>query len=125
MCRVRTWLAIVVVCCSGTTWAEEPNETFGQATILGPGRAVDVDDLTLGTSGDYPDTMVASLNTAGFIIAENDDGGPWARSCVGSLAIPTTIEVRSDLSCPAYPDDGFSGDHDEYGDYRRVRGYLR
>jgi hypothetical protein len=117
MLRTTTWLAIILACCSTTLSADEPNESFGEATILEPGVLSVDDDLSLGNAV-YPDTMVASLNTAGFFIDENNDGGPWEGSLGSGL---TGIPINNDSSfwfiVTGYPDFNYSGDHIESGDY--------
>jgi hypothetical protein len=67
---------------------------------------------------DFPDTMIASLNTAGFITDFNDDGGTWEGSLGSGL---TNIPINNDSSfwflVTGNPDFDFEGDHDESGAY--------
>ncbi len=76
--------------------------------------------LVLGNRSwaDDPDTMVAALNSAGFVIDFNDDGGPWEGSLGSGLV---NIPINNDSSfwflVTGNPDFDFAGDHDELGDY--------
>jgi hypothetical protein len=110
--------AILLVCLGATaTQAIEPNNSFGERTILGSGVLLVEDDLTPGDAV-YPDTMIAALNTAHFIVAENNDGGTWEGSLGSGL---TGIPINNDSSfrfiVTGYPDFDYSGDHIESGDY--------
>ncbi len=67
---------------------------------------------------DFPDTMVASLNTAGFITAENNDGGPWEGSLgSGLFGIPINNDSSFWFIVTGFPDFDYNGSHDQFGDY--------
>jgi hypothetical protein len=67
---------------------------------------------------DFPDTMVAALNSAGFIIDFNNDGGPWEGALGSGL---TFIPINNDSSfwfiVTGFDDFGFQGNHDQSGAY--------
>lgn len=67
---------------------------------------------------DFPDTMIASRNSAGFITDENNDGGPWEGSLGSALfGIPINNDSSFSFIVTGYPDFNYAGDHDESGDY--------
>ncbi len=121
MMRYTVWSAcwLLVFSCHGTLPAAEPNETFAQATILAAGVTSVVDTISPRVSdGDFPDTMIAGLNSAGFIIDENNDGGPWEGALGSGL---TSMPINNDSSfwfiVTGYPDFDYNGSHDQFGDY--------
>lgn len=113
------WVILVFVAAmyAAPLHATEPNNTFEESTILASGVMSVVDDISPG-GGDAPDTMVASRNTAGFIIAENNDGGPWEGALgSGLMGIPINNDSSFWFIVTGYPDFDYNGSHDQYGDY--------
>ena len=112
------FVALVVVSACDHALALEPNESFGQATQLAPGVLSVTDDLVAGGSGDFPDTMVASLNSSGFITDFNNDGGPWEGALGSAL---TFVPINNDSSfwfiVTGFDDFEFLGNHGQSGDY--------
>lgn len=97
--------------------AEEPNDTFSESTILGSGVLSVTDDLA-ASSGDFPDTMIATLNSAGLATDFNDDGGTWEGSLGSGLAdVPINNDSSFWFLVTGNPDFDFTGDHDESGNY--------
>jgi hypothetical protein len=111
------WTAITIAFAANSTRAVEPNNTFGERTILGSGVLVVADELTT-SSGDFPDTMIASLNSAGFVTDFNDDGGTWEGSLGSGLSqIPINNDSSFWFIVTGNPDYDFTGSHDESGNY--------
>ncbi|TWT86756.1 hypothetical protein Mal64_35860 [Pseudobythopirellula maris] len=92
--------------------AEEPNETFGDATRLESGQ-LSVES-TLGTG---PDTVLGVEGLFGGIDYFDDDGSPLGDGrASGLFGVPTSSgEVQFKIS--GYPDEGFFGNHGEAGGY--------
>ena len=116
--RICLLVVLFAVAASEIVSAAEPNESFGQATLLAPGVLSVTDDLASGGGGDLPDTMVASLNSAGFITDFNNDGGTWEGSLGSAL---TFVPINNDSSfwfiVTGYDDFEFLGNHVQSGDY--------
>jgi hypothetical protein len=115
--RLVLLIAIAVAFASNSTRAVEPNETFAERTILGSGVLVVTDEL-VASSGDFPDTMIASLNSAGFVTGFNDDGGTWEGSLgSGLFEVPINNDSSFWFIVTGNPDYDFLGNHDESGNY--------
>jgi hypothetical protein len=122
MLRTNTWLAVVLTC-SGilgvdTLWAEEPNNTFGEATILASGILSVSDELTQGGGSDYPDTIAAAFNAAGFQLDINDNGGNWEGTLgSGLFGIPINNDSSIQFAVTGYDDFELQGNHQQSGAY--------
>jgi hypothetical protein len=111
-------IAITIAFAANSTRAVEPNNTFGERTILGSGVLAVTDDLAPGSNGDFPDTMIASLNSAGLVTDFNDDGGTWEGSLGSGLSqIPINNDSSFWFIVTGNPDYDFTGSHDESGNY--------
>jgi hypothetical protein len=118
MLRPNTWLAIVLVCCSSPLGAEEPNNTFNEATVLAPGVLSVSDELTQGGEADYPDTIAAAFNAAGFQVDINDNGGNWEGTLgSGLFGIPVNNDSSIRFAVTGYDDFVLQGNHQQSGAY--------
>ena len=98
--------------------AVEPNNTFADRTILGPGVHMVMDTLD-PTSALFPDTVLGSRGLLGGIEQVNDDGSELGE---GSASALSQVSVNSNgvisFAVSGYPDLNFVGNHSEEGDFK-------
>jgi hypothetical protein len=118
----RHWLCIysVLVLALATQggFAEEPNEFFGESTVLAPGVLFVEDDLSSG-GVTFPDTLLGARDLFGNINYDyvDDDGSPVGDGYAsGMVGVPTNSGSIS-FAVSGYGDDDFFGNHGEFGDY--------
>lgn len=108
---------------AATLFAEEPNDTFVQSTILEPGTLSISDDLSPGT-GTAPDTFLGAFDEGGFdpffnFIADDDDSSTFGNGEASGL---TGIDINADSSIrlivTGSGDLFFEGDHSQSGGYK-------
>jgi hypothetical protein len=101
--------------------AAEPNQTFATATHLGNGVLSVSDSLFGGTltggSGNFPDTLIGSLDLFGQIDVVDDDSSPYGDGRASALLIIPTNSGTIDFLVTGFGDNDFIGDHSEFGDY--------
>lgn len=118
MIRHLVWLAAIAFVCtvSNPLHAEEPNETFGERTILGSGVLLVEDDLTPGFES-FPDTMLGIRDQFGDIYFVDDDGSPVGNGRASGVGNVPTNSGSIDFAVSGFPDEFFEGSHGEFGDY--------
>jgi hypothetical protein len=99
-----------------TTGAEEPNDTFGERTILGSGVLLVEDSLTPGFQA-FPDTMLGIRDQFGEVYADDDDGSPLGDGRASGIGGAPTNSGSINFAVSGFPDDFFEGSHDEFGEY--------
>lgn len=111
--------ALLVTAWAGNiTFAAEPNDDFGSATVLGAGVSSVSDTLDGGTGA--PDTYLGFFADDSFPLpplAEDDDSSPLGDGLADALF---GIAVNADGSIPLAVTgccDDFDGSHSEEGDY--------
>ncbi len=101
--------------------AAEPNQTFATATLLPAGQLTVSDSLFAGTlsggSGNFPDTLLGSLDLFGQIEFTNDDDSPYGDGRASALVNIPTNSGTIDFKVTGFGDDDFIGLHDEFGAY--------
>lgn len=102
---------------SRDTLAEEPNETFADRTILAPGELSVSDDLFPGDSI-FPDTLLGSFDSFGFLTTVNDDDSPFGDGFASGFS-GESVNINNDIdfTVSGFGDDFFDGSHDEFGEY--------
>ncbi len=115
--RAKFWL-VMSLCffMGGEIFAAEPNEDFGQATILGAGVLSATDTLTPGTTS-YPDTVLGIRDMFGEIYFFNDDDSPVGDGRASGVAGASTNSGSIDFAVSGYPDEFFFGDHGQFGEF--------
>jgi hypothetical protein len=90
MIRHKSYLVAVLYVCmgAGATRAVEPNETFGERTILGSGVILVEDDLTPGFES-FPDTMLESATSSAKFTSSTMMAVLWGM-----------VELRGWVECP-------------------------
>ena len=104
--------------CAEFAGATEPNESFAQSTVLGPGVLTVNDSLTPGNTI-FADTVLGILSSFGFITDTNDNGGPYAAGGGSGLSgVPVNNDGTIAFVISGFPDFSFDGSHDQIGDYQ-------
>ena len=113
--RIAAVIAISLLGATETsTRAVEPNDTFGESTILGAGVLLVADDLFPAPA---PDTLLGSRTLFGGIGVVDDDGSPEGDGRASALfGVPTNSGSVS-FSVTGFGDDSFVGAHGESGLY--------
>jgi hypothetical protein len=114
------WMAVILVTfASGANLvqAAEPNESFGQATLLAPGVISVSDTLTPGYVS-YPDTMLGILDYYGQVYYVDDDGSPLGNGYASGVGNVPTNSGSIDFAVSGNPDQYFEGNHSQSGDYK-------
>lgn len=127
VCVRRCFVVIAVVSIAAhvatLSFAEEPNDTFAQSTVLEPGTLSISDDLTSGT-GTAPDTFLGAFDEGGFdpffnFLTDDDDSSTFGNGEASGL---TDIDINADGSIRLIVTGGgdffFEGDHSESGGYK-------
>lgn len=114
MTRIRICALALLVCgaSSGQSRAEEPNESFAEATILAPG-VLSVDD-SLSSS---PDTVLGIRDLFGEVYLFDDDGSEFGDGLASGLGGVPTNSGSISFVISGYPDEFFEGSHNETGQY--------
>jgi hypothetical protein len=118
MTRHLAWLAVIVLVCifDNSLQAAEPNDTFGQRTILGSGVLLVEDDLIPGFES-FPDTMLGIRNQFGEIYFVDDDGSPVGNGRASGVGGVPTNSGSIAFAVSGFPDEFFEGSHSEFGEY--------
>ncbi len=122
-CAALVFFSLFLQLNLGSANAEEPNDTFAQATLLDPGTLSISDDLFAGT-GTAPNTYLGAFDEFGFdpfdnLIADDEDGSTFGDGNASGLS---GVVVNADGSIRlVVTGDGdlfFDGDHEEVGGYK-------
>lgn len=103
--------------------AEEPNDTFAQATVLDPGTLSVTDDLFPGT-GTAPNTYLGVFDEFGFdwldnFIADDDDSSTFGNGeASGLIDIGVNPDGSIRFIVTGNGDLDFDGTHEETGGYK-------
>jgi hypothetical protein len=117
MTRLRDLLiAVAFVSSFNSAWAEEPNDTFGERTILGSGVLLVEDSVTPGFES-FPDTMLGIRDQFGEIYLVNDDDSPIGNERASGLEGVPTNSGSISFAVSGFPDEFFEGSHNEFGEY--------
>lgn len=113
-------LSLLIWGYTSQVFAEEPNETFADATILSPGVLTVSDDLFPGEAS-FPDTLMGAFGSFGNLIEVDDDDSLFGDGLASGLFdIPVNINNNIEFWVTGFGDDFFSGDHGELGEYEAV-----
>jgi hypothetical protein len=110
-------------CPLSASLATEPNDSFGDATVLAAGTAAIADTLEGATGGPFPDTYLGFFVDDTFSVpplAEDDDSSPLGDGLADALF---GIDVNPDGSIPLAVTgccDDFDGTHSQEGDYELI-----
>jgi hypothetical protein len=118
MIRYNSYLLAILIVCLGptATQAVEPNDTFGERTILGSGVLLVEDDLTPGFEA-FPDTMLGIRDQFGEVYFVDDDGSPVGNGRASGVGGVPTNSGSIDFAVSGFPDEFFEGSHSEFGEY--------
>lgn len=122
MSHNRVCISVILVCCLciAPVWSEEPNETFGEATVLAPGVFYVEDGLAPPLVA-IPDTYLGTLGFLGGIELENDDDSIYGDGLASGLTeVPISPGGTIDFLVTGYDDFGFTGNHSQSGEYEVV-----
>jgi hypothetical protein len=109
-------IAIAFVFAVNTARAEEPNDTFGERTILGSGILLVEDSLTPGFQA-FPDTMLGVRDQFGEVYFVDDDGSPVGNGRASGVGGVPTNSGSISFAVSGFPDEFFEGNHGEFGEY--------
>ena len=118
------WRCIVLtaaMCSSESlTQATEPNETFGDSTVLAPGVLSVSDDLTSGFLS-FPDTLLGARDLFGSIFLVDDDSSNLGDGFASGFSdVPVNGGGGIAFAISGFGDDSFDGNHGEFGEYEAV-----
>jgi hypothetical protein len=122
MIRYNSYLLAILIVCLGptATQAVEPNDTFGERTILGSGVLLVEDDLTPGFV-QSPDTYLGTLGFFGNVEFEDDDSSEYGDGYASGLTgIPINPGGTIDFLVTGCCDFNFTGDHFYSGDFQVI-----
>jgi hypothetical protein len=122
MIRHKSYLfAILLVCIGATaTQAEEPNDSFGERTVLGAG-VLSVDDTLTPGFVSYPDTYLGTLGFFGNIEFEDDDSSEYGDGYASGLSgIPINPGGTIDFLVTGCCDTNFTGNHSYSGEFEVI-----
>ena len=111
--------------CLSTVHADEPNDTFAQATVLDAGTLTVTDDLSPGT-GPAPNTFLGAFDADGFDpfdnLIDDDDNNSTLGNGEASGLIGIDINPNGSIRLIVTGDGDFDfvGDHEEQGGYKAV-----
>ncbi|MGI9427417.1 MAG: hypothetical protein ACR2NM_02085 [Bythopirellula sp.] len=118
---IASWCSVFFLV--STSLATEPNDSFGDATVLAAGTVAVSDTLAGDTGGPFPDTYLGFFADDTFSVpplAEDDDSSPLGDGLADALF---GIDVNPDGSIPLAVTgccDDFDGSHFEEGDYELI-----
>lgn len=128
ICRsIKAALAIAVLCTANFVSAQEPNNSFGTATVLAPDVRVVDDEIGEILGGGFPDTILGAFDEFDFLIESSDDGSDFGNSeASGLFSIAVNDDGTIRLSVTGFADFDFDGvddfssldrPHEESGDF--------
>lgn len=100
--------------------AAEPNQTFATRTLLPAGQSSVSDSLFAGEltgSGNFPDTLIGSLDLFGEPDVVDDDSSPYGDGFASAIINVPTNSGTIDFKVTGTGDNNFLGDHSEFGNY--------
>jgi hypothetical protein len=117
--RWHSAIAITLVF-GGVNEAAEPNNTFATATLLPLGTRRVSDALTPGTPSG-PDTLLSIRNESRLIVDVDDNSSDLGDGRASGFSIVDVNPLGSiDFVVTGAGDDGFTGDHNQSGDFKVI-----